>query len=417
MSNNYRFAGLPLILVAATILLIALFHPTWLQQLQLYASSNGEHLSFSTFWHLEWLLLPAIGSIFAVRTWGGFFSKASQVAIELLLPLVLFLSYWLWEALGWLLILGYASAVASVWKKFEDEYDTEEENIYTRYSGAIQTSIVVLYAVARIVFYFVNDDILPYLDIALVGTISLLHIIDALIAWQFTPDCIPAFFNTIYLLLFAGLMFGATYIDTPKLKDIPAIEEPAATAAETETPQKEAKKQEKKESKRGKKEKATATPAAQPASAATAAPAAKSAQPAAEKPKAAANDTPAPTAKVAQKPSATATSQTGQPAAPVAKKAHPVEGYKTAAAAGDAAAMYNLAKCYQQGDGVAKNAQEAFRHMKAAAEAGYTKAYRELADMYRGGRGVAKSREQAELWYRKAAAAGDRKAQQALDNM
>lgn len=67
--------------------------------------------------------------------------------------------------------------------------------------------------------------------------------------------------------------------------------------------------------------------------------------------------------------------------------------------------MYNLAKCYQQGDGVAKNTQEAFRHMKAAAEAGYTKAYCELADMYRGGRGVAKSREQAELWYRKAAAA------------
>ncbi len=406
MSNNHRFAGLPLVLVAATILFIALLHPTWLQQLQLYANSNGENLPFSAFWYLDWLLLPAIGTIFAVRTWTGFFSKVIQIAIGLLLPLVLFLSYWMWEALGWLLMVGYASALGVAWYNLSDNIDNEHS--YTQINGVIQASMIVIYTVARIVFYFVNDSALPYLDITLVAALSLLHIIDALIAWWYTPDGIPAFSNSIYLLLFAGLMYGATYINAPKLKDMPAIDAPTATTTETKAPQKTEKKEAKKETKKAetkqekRENKATETPTT------------KSAQPATEKTKTAANNTPA--TKTQEQPVATTPKQE-QPTAPVEKKVHPVEGYKTAAAAGDAAAMYNLAKCYQQGDGVAKNTQEAFRHMKAAAEAGYTKAYCELADMYRGGRGVAKSREQAELWYRKAAAAGDRKAQQALDNM
>ncbi|HCS87874.1 MAG TPA: hypothetical protein DIW30_05605 [Bacteroidales bacterium] len=107
--------------------------------------------------------------------------------------------------------------------------------------------------------------------------------------------------------------------------------------------------------------------------------------------------------------------ETVQPVQP--PKANPFTEYKNAADAGDAAAMFKVAKCYQSGDGVSKNINSAFLYMKAAAEAGYTKAYRELAEMYRGGRGIEKDRDLAETWYRKAAAAGDRKAQQALDNM
>ena len=107
--------------------------------------------------------------------------------------------------------------------------------------------------------------------------------------------------------------------------------------------------------------------------------------------------------------------ETVQPVQP--PKTNPFTEYKNAADAGDAAAMFKVAKCYQSGDGVSKNINSAFLYMKAAAEAGYTKAYRELAEMYRGGRGTEKDRDLAEDWYRKAAAAGDRKAQQALDNM
>ncbi len=122
--------------------------------------------------------------------------------------------------------------------------------------------------------------------------------------------------------------------------------------------------------------------------------------------------------KPAQPVEQTVAKQTTEAIQPVQPpKTNPFTGYKTAADAGDATAMFKVAKCYQSGDGVSKNINSAFLYMKASAEGGYTKAYRELAEMYRGGRGTAKNRDLAEEWYRKAAAAGDRKAQQALDNM
>lgn len=96
---------------------------------------------------------------------------------------------------------------------------------------------------------------------------------------------------------------------------------------------------------------------------------------------------------------------------------HPFNNYKRSADAGDVSAMYQVAKCYQEGDGVSKNLNQAFRYMKQAAEGGCTDAYFDLGEMYHGGRGVTKDRDKAMFWYQKAAASGNRKAQRMVDNM
>jgi TPR repeat protein len=95
----------------------------------------------------------------------------------------------------------------------------------------------------------------------------------------------------------------------------------------------------------------------------------------------------------------------------------PLAQVKAKAEAGDAAACYQVALAYKNGEGVAKNLSTAFQYMKSAAEKGYTPAYIEVAKMYHGGRGVTKDRDVAEQWYQKAADAGNAEARRILLNM
>lgn len=122
----------------------------------------------------------------------------------------------------------------------------------------------------------------------------------------------------------------------------------------------------------------------------------------------------------AAKPMATTTTTTAATAAPkvaVTSQTSPFAAAKAKADAGDAAACYQVALAYKNGEGVAKNLSTAFQYMKSAAEKGYPPAYIEVAKMYHGGRGVTKDRDVAEQWYQKAADAGNAEARRILLNM
>lgn len=107
--------------------------------------------------------------------------------------------------------------------------------------------------------------------------------------------------------------------------------------------------------------------------------------------------------------------------APVqAQKVHtpqPKPSLQSMADSGDLASCYELAMKLQNGSGVAKNPNLAFKYMKMAAEGGYGKAYRPLAEMYHKGAGVEKDRDTAAWWYQRAADNGDRKALYILNNL
>ena len=81
---------------------------------------------------------------------------------------------------------------------------------------------------------------------------------------------------------------------------------------------------------------------------------------------------------------------------------------------GDAKAMFNLAKCYDEGNGTAVNPQEAFKWYKKAAEKKYTDAYAPLAAGYFYGKGTDKNLEKAVYWYQIAAMYGNADAQTRL---
>lgn len=97
--------------------------------------------------------------------------------------------------------------------------------------------------------------------------------------------------------------------------------------------------------------------------------------------------------------------------------ANKVETLTASAAAGSAAAKYELSQMYSSGNGVTKDATKAFTLMKEAAEAGYTQAYFPLGQMYHGGRGTTKNRDTAAYWYKKAADNGNTYAQDILNDM
>jgi len=73
-----------------------------------------------------------------------------------------------------------------------------------------------------------------------------------------------------------------------------------------------------------------------------------------------------------------------------------------AAKQGNAAGLYNMAICYANGQGVAKDEQLAFAFMKQAAESNVEVAYFGLANQYFQGFGTEKSLEKAEKWAKKA---------------
>jgi TPR repeat protein len=93
-----------------------------------------------------------------------------------------------------------------------------------------------------------------------------------------------------------------------------------------------------------------------------------------------------------------------------ARRAFPpavIKALAAAAADGDGLAMANLGVCYQQGQGVERDLEQAVDWYRKGAEAGDGGAMAYLGVCYQQGQGVERDLEQAVDWYRKGAEAGD----------
>jgi TPR repeat protein len=88
-----------------------------------------------------------------------------------------------------------------------------------------------------------------------------------------------------------------------------------------------------------------------------------------------------------------------------------IEQLKKAAAQGKADAQYELGMCYQNGEGVGLDEEEAVRWYLAAATQGNARAQYSLALGYFNGSGVKKDEKEAIRWYCMAAQQGDEIAQ------
>jgi TPR repeat protein len=71
---------------------------------------------------------------------------------------------------------------------------------------------------------------------------------------------------------------------------------------------------------------------------------------------------------------------------------------------GNAAAQYNLGRCYYYDEGVAEDTVEAAKWYRKAAEQGDDEAQHNLGVCYEYGRGVTEDKVEAVKWYRKALA-------------
>jgi S1-C subfamily serine protease len=91
-----------------------------------------------------------------------------------------------------------------------------------------------------------------------------------------------------------------------------------------------------------------------------------------------------------------------------------VRWYCKAAEQNDANAQNNLANCYAQGRGVAKDEVEALKWLRKAAEQQVAQAQCSLGTCYLDGRGVAKDEVEGVKWYRKAAEQNNARAQNNL---
>jgi TPR repeat protein len=81
--------------------------------------------------------------------------------------------------------------------------------------------------------------------------------------------------------------------------------------------------------------------------------------------------------------------------------------FHKAAESGSAAAMFNLALCYENGTGVTKSAEKAVELYERAIELGHAGAMVNLAVCYENGTGVTKSVEKAVELYERATELGD----------
>ena len=88
-----------------------------------------------------------------------------------------------------------------------------------------------------------------------------------------------------------------------------------------------------------------------------------------------------------------------------------VKWYRKSAEQGDAEAQFNLGCCYKRGEGVEKNWHEAVKWYRKSAEQGYASAQFNLGCCYDRGEGVEKNLQEAVKWYRKSAEQGHAKAQ------
>lgn len=110
--------------------------------------------------------------------------------------------------------------------------------------------------------------------------------------------------------------------------------------------------------------------------------------------------------------------RTGSAACPAQTKkqeqSDPVMRLRIEAEHGSAAAQYQLGLCYEHGDGIPKDPEEAVRWYHMAAQQGYMVAQFALGICYRMGMGVSQSDQQAVKWYRMAAQQGHSDAQNNL---
>ena len=78
--------------------------------------------------------------------------------------------------------------------------------------------------------------------------------------------------------------------------------------------------------------------------------------------------------------------------------AQTADSCRAAAEAGDAAAQYELARCYFTGAGVSPSLNKALEWLRKAAEQGYAEAQCNLAECYADGVGVDKNAYEAAVW-------------------
>ncbi len=88
--------------------------------------------------------------------------------------------------------------------------------------------------------------------------------------------------------------------------------------------------------------------------------------------------------------------------------------YQTAAAGGDAYAMFNIGAIYFDGKGVERSYILAMKWYKQAAEKGYAAAQAVMGSMYEQGQGVKRDMAEASKWYTMAANQGVLQSQNAL---
>ncbi|GAA4649596.1 hypothetical protein GCM10023116_18700 [Kistimonas scapharcae] len=81
----------------------------------------------------------------------------------------------------------------------------------------------------------------------------------------------------------------------------------------------------------------------------------------------------------------------------------PYELYKQGADKGDKIAQYNLARLYENGNGVIKDYQKAFYWYEKSASQGFALAQYNFAHMYDIGKGIPQNFKKAAYWYEKAA--------------
>lgn len=82
--------------------------------------------------------------------------------------------------------------------------------------------------------------------------------------------------------------------------------------------------------------------------------------------------------------------------------------------AGNAQAAYELATMYESGEGIEKNEGEALNLYLKAGQAGSSEAALKLGDVYQEGKGVPANAGEAKSWYQKAAEAGNTQAAEKL---
>lgn len=89
------------------------------------------------------------------------------------------------------------------------------------------------------------------------------------------------------------------------------------------------------------------------------------------------------------------------------KASQAAQWFKQAASQNDLASTYYYGKLLQEGNGVAKDMQNAVIYLLKAAEGGYPQAQTEVGNLYSAGDGVVKNAETAASWYEKAACNGN----------